>query len=154
MATGGNTALDPSRQSDQLRREGSLAYRDGTSSPLTHTPSDSTAAQTSSPKPSHQWSASHATNTSETDRAQSQEVLKAALSHGYLSGDAYQDQLSRIRSAATLADLRSVLPALPVSAQTPVYPSRAMRRVAWDWRIAGIVVGTFMAMFLLALLSA
>jgi len=91
---------------------------------------------------------------SETDRAQSQEVLKAALSHGYLSGDAYQDQLSRIRSAATLADLRSVLPALPVSAQTPVYPSRAMRRVAWDWRIAGIVVGTFMAMFLLALLSA
>jgi hypothetical protein len=26
MVTGGNTALDPSRQSDQLRREGSLAY--------------------------------------------------------------------------------------------------------------------------------
>jgi hypothetical protein len=34
MVTGGNTALDPSRQSFQLQREGSLAFRDGTSSPL------------------------------------------------------------------------------------------------------------------------
>jgi hypothetical protein len=28
MVTGGNTALDPSRQSDQLQREGSLAYKE------------------------------------------------------------------------------------------------------------------------------
>ena len=34
MVTGVNTALDPSRQSCQLQREGSLAFRDGTSSPL------------------------------------------------------------------------------------------------------------------------
>jgi hypothetical protein len=27
MDIGGNTALDPSRQSDQLQREGSLAYK-------------------------------------------------------------------------------------------------------------------------------
>jgi hypothetical protein len=28
MDIGGNTALDPSRQSDQLQREGSLAYKE------------------------------------------------------------------------------------------------------------------------------
>jgi hypothetical protein len=28
MVTGGNTALDPSRQSYQLQREGSLAYKE------------------------------------------------------------------------------------------------------------------------------
>ena len=34
MTTGGNTTLDPSRQSDQLRREGSLANKE----PLILTP--------------------------------------------------------------------------------------------------------------------
>lgn len=34
MATGGDTTLDPSRQSDQLRREGSLANRNRSSSPV------------------------------------------------------------------------------------------------------------------------
>ena len=34
MATGGDTTLDPSRQSDQLRREGSLANKDRSSSPV------------------------------------------------------------------------------------------------------------------------
>lgn len=49
MDIGGNTALDPSRQSDQLQREGSLAYRNHPSSPLAPPPATQTAAQTTSP---------------------------------------------------------------------------------------------------------
>ena len=64
MVTGGNTALDPSRQSYQLQREGSLAYKEpniltAATRPLPTKP----PTQRPSPNQTRKCSASHAANT-------------------------------------------------------------------------------------------
>jgi len=63
MVTGGNTALDPSRQSYQLQREGSLAYKEPVILTAHTCPSPSEPpAQTPSPKRAPRCSNSHAVN--------------------------------------------------------------------------------------------
>jgi hypothetical protein len=64
MVTGGNTALDPSQQSYQLQREGSLAYKEPVILPAaTRSPPTKPPAQRPSPNQARRCSASHAANT-------------------------------------------------------------------------------------------
>ena len=70
MVTGGNTALDPSRPRDQSQREGSLANKEPhiLAAPPATKPAQP-PAQTSSPKTTQLWSASHTANTSQIPAA-------------------------------------------------------------------------------------